>query len=90
MKFTFTFKDTARTASVNNLYKSIVNGETVLKAAADNKMYVIYQLNNINKTAYQGEKLSDCKFIITFTDGSTVSVNRADITLPTAFTTVVA
>ncbi len=90
IKFTFKFKGTERTTSVNNLYKSIINGETTVKAAADNKMYVIYQLNNINKTAYQTEKLTDCKFIVTFTDGSTVSVNRADITLPTTFTSVVA
>ena len=90
IKFAFTFKGTERTVSVNNLYKSIVSGTKTIKAAADNTMYVIYQLNKINKAAYQGQKLTDCKFIITFTDGSTVSVNRDDITLPTTFTSVVA
>ena len=90
MKFTFKFNGTDRTVSVNRLYKSIKNGETAIKSAADDTMYVVYQLNNINKTAYQGKALTNCKFIVTFTDGSTVSVNRDDITLPTKFTTVVA
>ena len=53
-------------------------------------MYVIYQLNNINKTAYQGLALTNCKFTVTFTDDSTVFIEHADITLPEEFTTVVA
>lgn len=90
IEFSFTFNGKGRTVEVSRLYKSIVNNETTIKAAGDNKMYVIYQLNNINKTAYQGLALTNCKFTVTFTDDSTVFIEHADITLPEEFTTVVA
>lgn len=90
IEFSFTFNGKDRTVEVSKLYKSIVNNETTIKAAGDNKMYVIYQLNNINKTAYQGLALTNCKFTVTFTDDSTVFIGHDDITLPAEFTTVVA
>ena len=90
MKFTFTFNDVARECEVTKLYKSIKSGETTVKAATDDTMYVVYQLNNINKAAYQGKKLTNCKFTVTFEDGSSVSVPHDDITLPDAFAKVVA
>lgn len=88
IKFTFTFKDKDRICVVNNLYKSITSGETIIKTSNDDTMYVIYQLNNINKTAYKGEKLTNCKLVVTLTDGSSVSFDRDDIILPD-FTTVI-
>ena len=90
MEFTFTFNGLNRVCEVTKLYKSIKNGETTIKAAADDTMYVIYQLNNINKTAYAGKVLSNCTFKLTFADGSTKSVSHDDITLPESFTEVVA
>ncbi len=89
MEFRFTFNSTDRTCATTSLYKSIVSGSTTVKATADNTMYTVFQLNNINKTAYKGLVLSNCAFVVTFVDGSTAIINHADITLP-EFTTVVA
>ncbi|MBR6072074.1 MAG: hypothetical protein IKP77_04495 [Acholeplasmatales bacterium] len=90
MEFNFSFNETERTVIVNKLYKSIVSGENIVKAVADDTMYVVFQLNNINKTAYQNKSLSNCRFVVTFTDDSAAIVNRDDIVLPSTFTTVVA
>lgn len=91
MQFTFTFKGLDRVCAVTRLYKSITsNGDEIDGfGLATNTMYVVYQLKNINKEAYKGQTLSNCKFTLTFSDGSTKSVSHDDITLPN-FTTVIA
>ncbi len=89
MEFVFTFNGTIRNCEVTKLYKSIKNGDDVLFEEKAGTMYVIYQLNNINKEAYKKKTISNIKFVVKYTDGSQTIVTKEDIGLP-EFTTVIA
>lgn len=89
IQFTFTFNEVDRICKVNKLYKAIENNGAAFKSAADNTMYVVYSLNNINKEAYKGLSLTNLKLTLTFSDGSTKTVAHDDIVLP-EFTTTIA
>ncbi|MGM9970529.1 MAG: InlB B-repeat-containing protein [Anaeroplasma sp.] len=88
VQFTYTFNEVARTGKITSLYKSITNGGAEFKPAADNTLYVVYTLNNINKAAYNGLTLSNLQLVITFSDGSTTTVSHTDIVLPTFNNTI--
>lgn len=85
IQFSFTFNEKDRVATVNNLYKSVKNGNDVMLGAFDNAMYVVYTLRGINKETYEGKTLTNCKLTVNFVGGSSLEVSHDDITLPSKF-----
>ncbi len=85
IQFSFTFNGKDRVATVNNLYKSVKNGNDVILGAFDNAMYVVYTLRGINKEAYEGKALTNCKLTVNFVGGSSLEVAHDDVTLPSKF-----
>lgn len=81
--FTMDFnKVNDRKLSCSKVYSSIKNGDEVLFAAGDTKMYVVFELRNINKSNYSGLEVSDLHFVVEFNDGSSKSVEKTAFNLP--------
>jgi hypothetical protein len=66
--FTFTFNNKPRTCEVTELYKSITGIDGF--AAANNKLYFVYQLDHVNREEYKKLSLTNCKLTVVFIDDS--------------------
>ncbi len=82
--FTFTFNDANRTGECTQLYSSVAS-LTELFSGGDNIMYVVFNLNNINKSGYSGKVISNLKFTVEFNDADNtkLEITHNNITLPT-------
>ena len=84
VKFTLTYKGTEKTFACTQLYRAVTSlGTNGDYAAKTNRYFAVYTIegNNIAAAIKNNETLSSLKLTITFTDGTEVVTQHADITL---------